>query len=279
MKYLIVSADDFGLTKSVNEGITRACRDGIVTNANLIPSGEAFDDAARAARDMGLTEVGAHLALTETTPLTDRVKIPTLIAKNGRFYSHYGRLFWNLSINRIDLDQAYIELRAQLARVAKTGLRVTSLSSHEHIHMMPAILDIFIKLALEYDIPFIRHPRREPIVTPATPKKIAKNLILTSFGKNITRVLKDTTLKTTEYFLGLVDSGKLNEGSLVKLISAVRDGTTELVTHPGFIGPEIVDRYRFHINCEAELFALTGKPVRMALAANGIKIVKFGDLV
>jgi len=45
MKYLIVTADDLGLTKSINEGIAGACRDGVVTAVSVIPTGDAVDDA------------------------------------------------------------------------------------------------------------------------------------------------------------------------------------------------------------------------------------------
>ena len=70
MKCLIVTADDFGLSKSINEGIVKAYKDGIVTSISLIPTGEAFHDAVALARDLKLEDIGAHLSLTETGPLT-----------------------------------------------------------------------------------------------------------------------------------------------------------------------------------------------------------------
>ena len=69
MKYLIVTADDLGLARSINEGIAMAYRDGIVKSISAIPTGEAFEDALRIVKDLGLKEIGAHLALTETEPL------------------------------------------------------------------------------------------------------------------------------------------------------------------------------------------------------------------
>ena len=83
MKRLIVTADDFGMTKRINEGIVKAHREGIVTFLNFLPSGEAFDDAARIAKELNLKEIGAHLALTETIPVTAPEKIQNLVAKDG----------------------------------------------------------------------------------------------------------------------------------------------------------------------------------------------------
>ena len=49
MKRLIFNADDFGMTRGVNEGIVRAHREGILTSATLMANGLAFDDAAKKA--------------------------------------------------------------------------------------------------------------------------------------------------------------------------------------------------------------------------------------
>lgn len=275
MRTLIVSADDFGLTASVNEGIVRACAEGIVTCPQLLPTGEAFDGAVKLARSAGITEVGAHLALTQTAPLSVQNKIPTLLGKGGAFRASYIDLVRALYLGRIDLDQAYVELRNQIAAVVSTGFAVTTLSSHEHIHMMGAFREIFVKLALEYDIPFVRCPRRETPVRPFTAAKFCKNVILSRFGPAVARTLREAGVRSTDHFIGLLDSGEMVEDRLVEHILSLRTGTTELVTHPGFIGPEVVRQFPFHRNGEAELFGLTGKRVRRALEERGVTLRPF----
>jgi len=278
MRRLVVSADDFGIAKSVNEGIVKACRDGIVTNLNFIPAGDAFHDALTLARAIGLTEAGAHLALTEISPVSEPSSIPTLIARKGRFRAHYGNFFLDLFLKKVDLEEVYIELKAQLSRAVKTGIRITSLSSHEHIHMMPVMLGIFIKLALEYDIPFVRCLRKETAIPPVTAWKIGKNLTISGLGDNARKAIEGSGLGCTDHFMGLLDSGNMDEEKLLKLIGSLEEGSTELVTHPGFVGPKVVDAYRFHLKCESELFALTGKRSRQALKDRGVKLVKYGEL-
>ncbi len=49
-RYLIVNADDFGLSEGVNRGIIRAHEQGIVTSASLMVRGAAAAEAARYAR-------------------------------------------------------------------------------------------------------------------------------------------------------------------------------------------------------------------------------------
>ncbi|MCX5679426.1 MAG: ChbG/HpnK family deacetylase, partial [Candidatus Omnitrophica bacterium] len=79
MKKLIVTADDFGLTHSINEGILMAAREGIVTNINLIPTGDASGDAIAVIKYDKIPEIGVHLALTETRPVTNIRLISSII--------------------------------------------------------------------------------------------------------------------------------------------------------------------------------------------------------
>ena len=279
MKYLIVSADDFGFTRSVNEGIAMACREGIVTSVNLFPSGDAFEDALRLAKDMGLKEAGAHLALTETSPVADPSKVPTLVAPGGRFYKGRARLIPKLLLGMVDPDQIYIELKAQMDAVEGAGLKITDLSSHEHIHMMPEILAIFVKLAKEYDIPAIRYPHKDISARPFGMKSLYKSFVLSCFERGMAKVLGSYSIKSPDHFRGFLDSANITEETLLKMLDSLEEGTTELVCHPGFLGPEILDRYTFHRNCEAELFALTSRRVKKRLDERSIRLITYGEFL
>jgi len=278
MKYLIVTADDFGLTRSVNEGILRACREGIVTSVSVLPTGEAFEDAIRSAKAAGIKSVGAHLALTETTPVTDPRKIPTLVAKDNRFYKDYLRFFFKLFSKKIDHGQVYIELKGQLDRLITAGIPVTNLNSHEHIHMMPDILKIFVRLAKEYNIPSVRYLHGDILLSPFKIKKIYKAIVLSYFGGRMNSVLEGSGTARPDNFIGFLDSGDLNESILINMLNALGEGTAELVTHPGFLGPELLERYRFHLNCESELFALTSPRVKKTIKDKNIKLITYEEL-
>jgi len=277
VKRLIVAADDFGLTQSVNEGIARACRDGIVTSVNIIPTGEAFEDALRLAKEMGLREIGAHLALTETGPVTEASGIPTLVAGGTAFHKGHTGFGLRYFLGRIDLDEAYVELKGQLEKVDGTGLTITNLSSHEHIHMLPDILDIFVKLAREYGVPAIRYPHQELARPVSGGGRTARRLVLSCFEKGMGATLRAAGIAHPDHFLGFLDSGNLGEDVLIDMIGSLRDGTTELVCHPGFLGARVLDRYPFHRNCEAELAALTSARVKKLLASSGVRLVRYGE--
>ena len=141
MKYLIVTADDLGLAKSINEGIAKACCEGIVNSVSVIPTGEAFEDALRIVKDLGLKEIGAHLALTETEPLLS----------SSRFHKNHNILLRDIFFGKTTLDAIHRELKAQLELLKNTGLKIAHINSHEHVHIIPKILDIFVSLAKEFN--------------------------------------------------------------------------------------------------------------------------------
>ena len=65
MARILISADDFGLSEAVNEGIERAHRDGILQAASLMVAGPAANDAVRRAKRLPNLRVGPHLVVIE----------------------------------------------------------------------------------------------------------------------------------------------------------------------------------------------------------------------
>src|SRR5712691_1473021 len=141
---LIVTADDVGLHRGMTEGAIRAHRDGIVTACSVVASGVAFDDAVARLRDTPSLEVGVHLTLVEERSLTG-MRFPK---------SYAGFVF-----DRKDYAAIERELRAQIERVLATGLRVTHLNGHQHLHMWPGVFAIANRLANDYGIGYVRRVR------------------------------------------------------------------------------------------------------------------------
>lgn len=269
MKYLIITADDLGLTKSVNEGIAKAYREGIVNSISVIPTGEAFADALQTIKDLGLKEVGAHLSLTETKPLLS----------SSKFYKNHNQFFLDLFLKKVDTGTIYKELKAQLELLNNIGIKITHINSHEHIHIIPQIFNIFIQLAKEYNIPAIRFPIGDRLPAVLSIKENYKSFVLNYFAGRIKNDLSNSGLAHTDFFLGLLDAGKLTEDKLIGMLGDLKDGATELVCHPGFLSPEVLDSYKWHIGAEAELFALTDPRIKGAIKSNDIRLITYGELL
>ncbi|MFA5143490.1 MAG: ChbG/HpnK family deacetylase [Candidatus Omnitrophota bacterium] len=277
MKYLIVSADDLGLSESINRGIIKSFEEGIVTNLNMIPSGGAFYDAAALLRTVKPKEIGAHLALTETSPVSLVETVPALTTRDGRFHKSYPEFLPRLILKRIDGGQIYAELKNQMERLKTLGIPITNLSSHQHIHMLPGILKLFVKLAKEYNVPSIRCLHGDSLRYPYSLKRIYRRCIMEYFDMGVRRALDNASIRHTGSFLGFLDGGNIREELLMKMLDNLPEGTTELVAHPGFISAEVLDRCIFHRNCETDLAALTSRRVKKAIADKGIKLITFGE--
>ncbi|MDP3790766.1 MAG: ChbG/HpnK family deacetylase [Candidatus Omnitrophota bacterium] len=265
MKYLIVTADDLGLTKSINEGIAKACKEGIVTSVSVIPTGEAFDDAVETIKGLSFKGVGAHLALSETKPLLS----------SSKFYKNHNGLFFSLLLGIVKQQDIYTELKAQLELLRSKGLDITHINGHEHIHLIPQILDIFIQLAKEYGIPAIRFPRGDVRPKGILSKENYKSFVLNSFARGIENKIKTSGLFHTDFFMGLIDAGNLNIEKIKMMLENLKDGVTEIVTHPGFLSPEVLDRYSWHRAGETELFALTDQRIKDAIKDNNIQLISY----
>ena len=79
MKRLIVTADDFGAAREVNEAVESAHRGGVLTAASMMVAAPAAADAVARARRMPALRVGLHVVLVEGRPVlpaSDRDQCP-----------------------------------------------------------------------------------------------------------------------------------------------------------------------------------------------------------
>ena len=278
MKKLIVTADDFGLAHSINEGILMAYRDGIVTNINLIPTGDAANDAIAVIKYDKIPEIGVHLALTETRPATSTRLISSIVEEDGSFSGSRAGFLRKLFSGNVDIEHVKIEFKSQMDKAAHSGAMITNLSSHEHLHMIPEIFKVVTALAKEYGVRYVRVLKKEAVVPPFSLNKLFRSAVAGYFRPGMEKMLRKSALLTADNFFGFLDSGRICEEALLRMLADIKEGVTELVVHPGFLDPEVLGRYRFHINCEEELCALTGPKAKKAIIDNGISLCKYGDL-
>ena len=241
---LIVTADDVGLHPGMNEGAIRAHREGIVTACSVVANGAAFDDAIARLRDTPTLEVGVHLTLVEERPLT-----------NIRFPKKYTSFVPLYLARAIAIDAIERELREQIERVLATGLRVTHLNGHQHLHLLPRIFAIVRKLASEYGIGYVRIVDEHG----GTARALSMRALSALGRKARTEGL------TNDRTIGVAIAGNLAD--VVPLLDHV-EGITELVTHPG-IG---VSGYAWGYDWDRETRALCDPRLRDELAKRVIQL-------
>ncbi len=158
---IIVNADDFGLTAGVNAGIIGAFLRGPVRGASLMVTTPGFADAVALARRHPALDLGVHLALTAVGPALPAARIPSLVARGGRFPPLPVWLA-RAAGGRLRADEVRAELRAQLERALATGLPFSHLDGHHHTHLFAPVAAVAAELAREYGIPVVRRAAAPP---------------------------------------------------------------------------------------------------------------------
>src|SRR5579864_2106660 len=156
MKNLIVNADDFGWTEGVNRGVAEAHRNGIVTSASLLANGGEFEAAVKLAKGIPRLGLGVHLNLSNGTPVAGREAVPGLVNQAGEFTDGPESLLLKIAMRGLAAGEVEKEWEAQIRKVCDAGVAVTHLDGHKHVHMLPGLFEIALRLARRHGIGAIR---------------------------------------------------------------------------------------------------------------------------
>ena len=291
MKQLIVNADDFGLTENVNRGILDAHREGIVTSTTLLANGMAFDAAAAASKRFHRLGIGVHLNLTEGMPVAEASHIPTLVDRRGRLYLAPARLWAGIAAGQVSLSDIEVELWAQVMKVIRAGIRPTHFDGHKHVHVLPRVSEIVIRLAHEFRIPSVRCPDEQNAHTNGPHRswkfsRISKfkqylvgravSGLAAGFGKK----LAEAGLHSATHFFGINQTGFLDSSAIRKILENLPAGTSELMCHPGYRDVDLERTgTRLLSQREIEIQGLTAVSVRNLVVSGGIRLLNYKEFV
>jgi predicted glycoside hydrolase/deacetylase ChbG (UPF0249 family) len=232
---LIVTADDVGLDRGMTTGAIESHRNGIVTACSIVANGREFDDAVARLRDVPSLEVGVHLTLVEERALTTGKPMP-------RNWTRF------LVARPSNIEP---ELRAQIERVLATGMQVTHLNGHQHLHQWLRIRRIVKRLARDYGINYIRVVNDRGGI-----RRRPQMAVLNALGDQSRRTI------------GVAEAGHLTAERIIELLDHVED-VTELVAHPGV---NVTGYSHWNYAWEAETRALCDPRVHEAITKKGIEL-------
>ena len=252
MKKLIVNADDLGLSPGVNRAILRGAAQGGITAASLMVSMPFAEDAAAQIKatcpDLS---VALHFCLTSGQAILPQRMIPALVDARGYFKLGFLGLWRGLTSHKTRaeiLAQVTAEFDAQLhhmERLAeKFSLRFDHLDSHQHIHVLPGLLELFEREAEQRRL-ILRIPR-EPFgdcrrvmrrFASWFPGGLARKAIL---NHHLRRSRRDHSAFHTEQqvgYFGILDTGQVGQAAFREIVRVIRDDQSgyeifELNIHP-----------------------------------------------
>ena len=275
MKQLIINADDFGLSSGVNRAVIKAWQDGILTSASLMVGGQAFAEAvALAGANPGL-QVGLHLTLVQGKGTLPWEKFPSLVDRGGNFTNdpvHAGMRYFFIKPLRKQLQR---EIEAQIVAFRETGLPLSHIDGHLNIHMHPVVFDILCDLMPKHGITSFRLSRENLTANLAVDRqrllgKMADAFIFRKLADRCRPRLNRLGIACAGEVKGLLNSGRMTEGYLLKALDSVSEGVTEIYFHPGCHPDAELARLMPDYEHEAELAALTSGLVKEKLRALGM---------
>src|SRR5882672_10601073 len=134
IRRLIVNADDFGRSHSINAAVIRAHREGILTTASLMMNEAACDEAVALAKQNPKLGVGLHLTLLCGHAALPREKIPGLVNDRGEFTNDPVSAGMKYFFRRELRAQLEAEIAAQFEKFRATGLNLDHVNGHLHLH-------------------------------------------------------------------------------------------------------------------------------------------------
>lgn len=249
MKKLIVNADDLGLAPGVNQGIVHALTAGIVSDTTLMVNTDHTAAAVVLLRESGITAAGLHLNLTYGAPLLTATRVPSLVDANGHF-----RRPAEASAAALVPAEAARELAAQVEKFLATGLELTHLDSHHHIHAQPALIDIVIDLARRLAVP------------------------LRQTGPSIRRRIAGAGVACPDSFTTAFYGPGVSRENLTAIIAGHEGGVLEIMCHPAAADDTVAKISSYSGQRRRELAILTDPAMREFLEEQGIELINYTAL-
>lgn len=253
--YLVIRTDDAGMSHSVNMALERLIRSGLPVSVSVMFATPWYQETVDILKRHPDVAVGVHLTLNSEWknlrwgPVAGRGTVPTLVDPDGFFFPTSAALYGN----NPSLSEVEVELRAQLERARRSGLRIDYLDFHMGtVSRYPEFRAIAERLAEEYGLGISRYfgeeshdphyavpPAQKPDTLVALVNRLAGryNLLVTHVG--------------------------IDDAELGALVDMNTDG-----------GLGDMSRHR-----QGELDALTSPRFREALRARGVRLITYRQLI
>lgn len=279
MRYIIINADDFGRHAEINRAVEEGLVHGCLRSATVMPGGAAFAgaiDIARRHEELGL---GVHFTLVDGHPILPPEEIPSLVGSEGDFLPDHTALLKRYLKGGVNLEEVRRELAAQLQKIEATGVSLSHVDSHQHMHTLPGIIDIVLDLAARAGIRAVRTPRT-PLFAGAFGGlgQLVGRLGLSTLARLAACKAHRRGLLTPDHFAGIVAGEAVSEGELLHLIAHLPQGTTEVMMHPGMKNDVLQEDSGWQHDFEAELAAILSPRVGEALRKAEVEPVNFRHL-
>ena len=159
-KTLLIRCDDLGMSHAVNMAFKELMETGLKFSASVMFPCAWYQEAVDILKQYPEITVGIHLTLNAEWknyrwgPIAGKDKVPSLVDSNGYFLPSRATFF----VNNPKSEEIEIELRAQIERAIKSGIKISYVDYHMGTAVeKPEHRAIVEKLAKEYGLAISRY--------------------------------------------------------------------------------------------------------------------------
>jgi len=233
MRDVIFSADDFGLTESVNAAVEQAHTEGVLTQTSLMVAAPAAANAVARAKTLPGLNVGLHLVLVDGDSILGHARLPHITTPDGRFTKTQAALGIKYFFSPAARAELRAEIRAQFEAYASTGLPLHHADAHKHMHLHPTVGKYLIEIGKEFGLARIRVPAEPPAVLEACGETLTfADRALYAWTRILRAQARRANLATTDYVFGIKWSGHMTLARVKKLLEHIPNGSAEIYFHP-----------------------------------------------
>jgi chitin disaccharide deacetylase len=268
---LIVNADDFGRSHSVNEAVVRAHREGILTTASLMVNEAACNEAVALARENPKLGVGLHLTLLCGKSTLPPERIPGLVNAQGEFGNRPVDVGMSYFFKHDLREQLRAEIHAQFEKFRATGLPLDHVNGHLHLHLHPTVFRILMEDAVPLGLRHMRLTRDSLSRSRRMTRghwfyRVSHAAIYEWLSRRARGPLQQRGIRHAQITFGLLQNARVDEEYILKLLPELPPGDSELYSHPS------LDEFKH------EFDALTSPRVKERARRLGIELIRYQDL-
>lgn len=157
---ILIRCDDWGMNHAVNMAAKKVLDAGFPVSASVMFTCPWYQEAVALLKNYSNVSVGIHLTLNAEWknfrwgPVAGRSAVPTLVDSEGFFFPSRALLFGN----NPSLKEIEMELRAQIERALRSGVRIDYMDYHMGAAMQNADTRAIVeKLAAQYHLAISRY--------------------------------------------------------------------------------------------------------------------------